>query len=116
MATTLPVIQGAECCTPLGAPAMTEEDAATTAAVLKALADPHRVRIFNLLANSSEPVCVCDITEYVNRSQPTVSFHLKKLMTAGLIDRRQHGTWAYYSLNRDAEERLRGLFDKEVVA
>ena len=109
--TGLPVLQAAECCTPLGQPAMSEEDARSTAAVFKALSDPHRVRIFNQLATSDAPVCVCDITDHIDLSQPTTSFHLKKLVSAGLLYREQRGTWAYYSINREVIGRLRGIFD-----
>lgn len=113
----LPVIQAAECCTPLGEPAMSEDDARTTAAVFKALADAHRVQIFNQLATSNSPVCVCDITDHIQLSQPTTSFHLKKLVSAGLLHREQRGTWAYYTINREVMGRLRSIFDiKEGVA
>src|SRR5919198_4965628 len=90
------------CCAPLAAPTLSAEEAAATAALFKALADPHRVRIVNLLASSPDPVCVCEFTGPLGLSQPTVSHHLKKLVQAGLIDREQRGTWAYYSLRRDA--------------
>ena len=74
--------------------------------VFKALADPHRVRIVNLLANADEPVCVCEFMPQLGLSQGTVSFHLKKLLDVGLLDREQRGTWAYYSLDRDALGRV----------
>lgn len=107
----------AECCTPLAASAMSEEDAETTAKVFKALADPHRVRIMNLLANSDDPVCACNLTPQVALSQPTVSFHLKKLVQAGLLEREQRGVWAYYSINREALGRLSTVFQlQEVVS
>jgi ArsR family transcriptional regulator len=94
------------CCAPLGAPALSDEQAEATARVFKALADPHRVKIVNLLATSPDPVCVCEFTGPLQLSQPTVSHHLKKLVAAGLLDREQRGTWAYYSLRRDAFDRL----------
>lgn len=92
---------------------MSEDEAGTTARVFKALADPHRVRIVNLLASAPAPVCVCDVTAEVGLSQPTVSFHLKKLVTAGLLDREQRGVWAYYSVNREAFERMGTVFRME---
>jgi ArsR family transcriptional regulator len=98
--------QPAECCAPLRATALSADEAAATAALFKALADPHRVRIVNLLAASDRPVCVCDLTAPLGIAQPTVSHHLKKLTSAGLLDREQRGTWAYYSLNADAMRRL----------
>ena len=97
------------CCTPLGAPSMSDEEAVATAALFKALSDPARVRIVNLLATADEPVCVCELVPALGLSQPTVSHHLKKLADVGLLDREPRGTWAYYSLNRDATERLGSL-------
>ena len=79
--------------------------------MFKALADPHRVRIVNLLANSTEPVCVCDFMPPLGLAQGTVSFHLKKLLDVGLLEREQRGTWAYYSLRPDALARLSILFE-----
>src|SRR4051794_23700663 len=87
-----------ECCTPVVAPGITDDQARMLATTFKALADPSRVRIVNLLANASEPVCVCEFMPQLALSQGTVSFHLKKLLDAGLLDREQRGTWAYYSL------------------
>jgi len=101
----------ATCCTPLGAPSLTDDQAQATARLFKALADPHRVKIINLLATSPDPVCVCEFTEPLGLSQPTVSHHLKKLMDAGLLDREQRGTWAYYSLRPDALGGLAAALD-----
>jgi ArsR family transcriptional regulator len=101
----------AACCTPLGAPSLTDDQAQATAQLFKALADPHRVKILNLLATSPDPVCVCEFTEPLGLSQPTVSHHLKKLVQAGLLEREQRGTWAYYSLNHDALGRLAAVAD-----
>jgi ArsR family transcriptional regulator len=101
----------AACCAPLGAPSLSDDQAHATARLFKALADPHRVKIVNLLATSPDPVCVCELTEPLGVSQPTVSHHLKKLVQAGLLDRKQRGTWAYYSLNRDALGRLAAVAD-----
>jgi ArsR family transcriptional regulator len=103
----------AACCVPLAAPDMTARDAEATASLFKALADPHRVRIVNLLAVSGEAVCVCDLTLTLGLSQATVSFHMKKLVDAGLLDRDQRGVWAYYSLRADAARRLKGVLRLE---
>jgi ArsR family transcriptional regulator len=103
----------AACCAPLAATGMSEGDAETTAEVFKALGDPTRVRIVNLLANAPGPVCVCDLTDEVELSQPTVSFHLKKLVSAGLLEREQRGVWAFYSVNREALGRLATIFTME---
>lgn len=101
----------AACCSPLGAPGLSHEDAVVTATLFKALADPHRVRILNLLAASGRPACVCDLVEPLGIAQPTVSHHLKKLTTAGLLRREQRGTWAYYSLDPTALRRLADVAD-----
>jgi len=94
------------CCAPLAAPTLTQEEAGATAELFKALADPARVRIVNLLATSGEPVCACELYEPLGLAQPTVSHHLKKLTDAGLLEREQRGKWAYFSLQRDAVEKL----------
>jgi ArsR family transcriptional regulator, arsenate/arsenite/antimonite-responsive transcriptional repressor len=99
------------CCAPLGAASLSNAEAVATARLFKALADPHRVKIINLLATSPDPVCVCEFTGPLELSQPTVSHHLKKLVQAGLLDREQRGTWAYYRLNRDALGRLAAVAD-----
>jgi ArsR family transcriptional regulator len=101
----------AACCAPLGAPSLSDSEVEATARLFKALADPHRVRIVNLLATSPNPVCVCDFMGPLGLSQPTVSHHLKKLVVAGLLEREQRGVWAYYSLNRDALGRLAAVAD-----
>jgi ArsR family transcriptional regulator, arsenate/arsenite/antimonite-responsive transcriptional repressor len=79
-----------------------EEQAVATAELFKALADPTRVRIVNVLATTDEPVCGCELIEPLGLSQPTVSHHLTKLLDAGLLEREQRGRWAYFSLSRDA--------------
>jgi len=107
----LPIARPAECCPAIAAVPISDSDATVTSSLFKALSDPHRVKIVNLLATSEEPVCVCDVTEAIGLSQPTTSFHLKKLVTSGLIDREQRGVWGYYSLNRRALGRLSGVFD-----
>jgi ArsR family transcriptional regulator, arsenate/arsenite/antimonite-responsive transcriptional repressor len=99
------------CCAPLGAASLSDSEVEATARLFKALADPNRVRIVNLLATSPDPVCVCEFTGPLGLSQPTVSHHLKKLVAAGLLEREQRGTWAYYSLNRDALGRLAAVAD-----
>ncbi|MBI3647359.1 MAG: helix-turn-helix transcriptional regulator [Actinobacteria bacterium] len=98
------------CCPPIAGAHLSEQEASTTAALCKALADPSRVLIVNHLASAGAPVCVCDFTALLGVSQPTVSFHLKKLVDSGLLVREQRGVWAYYSLNRPAVERLSGVF------
>jgi ArsR family transcriptional regulator len=90
---------------------LSDEEAEATAALFRALGDPARVRILNALATTAEPVCVCELIEPLELSQPTVSHHLKKLTNAGLLEREQRGKWAYYSLNPEATSTLAALLD-----
>lgn len=101
------------CCAPLGAAQLSDAEAAATAGLFKALADPARVRIVNELAHRGGEVCVCEWTELLGLTQPTVSHHLKVLLRAGLLDREERGTWAYYSLDHDAMRRLAAVTDVE---
>ena len=99
---TLPAI----CCGPSTEPlAVHQRD--QFAAKFKALADPTRVAIINCLASADE-VCVCNLTESFELSQPTISHHLKILREAGLVDASRRGTWAYYRLVPEAIDELRG--------
>jgi ArsR family transcriptional regulator, arsenate/arsenite/antimonite-responsive transcriptional repressor len=104
------------CCRPLDDDGLSAKDAEATAAVFKALSDPARVRIVNLLARNPEPVCVCELTPAVGLSQPTVSHHLKKLVQAGLLHREQRGVWAFYTLDRDGLARAATVFELEGAA
>ena len=104
-------VEPVSCCAPLAAPVLSDEEAAATAELFKALADPARVRIVNLLATAGEPVCACNLNDPVGLAQPTVSHHLKKLVDAGLLEREQRGKWAYFSLKRDAVEKLAAVAD-----
>ncbi len=98
----LPVI----CCGP-GTEPLSEPERDELAARFKALADPTRVAIVNRLA-AAEEVCVCDLTETFELSQPTISHHLKILREAGLVESTRRGTWAYYRLVPEAVNALRG--------
>jgi ArsR family transcriptional regulator, arsenate/arsenite/antimonite-responsive transcriptional repressor len=109
----LPLLGSTACCRPLDEDGMTSDEAEATAAIFKALSDPARVRIVNLLARNPEPVCVCELTPAIGLSQPTVSHHLKKLVQAGLLRRERRGTWAYYSLDREALSRAAAILDLE---
>jgi ArsR family transcriptional regulator, arsenate/arsenite/antimonite-responsive transcriptional repressor len=101
-----------ECCPPLREPALSDADADGLEQVFKALADRHRVRILNrLLQADGEAVCVCDFEALLGLKQPTVSYHLKQLLRAGLIRREKRGSFAYFSLVPDAFERVRALLD-----
>ncbi len=78
-------------------PTLDAEQTATLADRLKALADPTRLRMLDLLAQQSAPLCVCEITDQFELHQPTISHHLRILREAGLIRGERRGTWAYYS-------------------
>jgi ArsR family transcriptional regulator len=104
-----------ECCAPLAAEVLDQEQAEATAELFKALADPARVRIVNALAQSDEPVCACEFEPALGLAQSTVSHHLKKLTDAGLLEREQRGKWAYFSLRPEAVERLAVVADLKGV-
>ena len=112
MTDTMTAIAG---CAALAAPVLSNEEAEATARLFAALGDPHRVKIVNLLATNREPVCVCNLTRPLGLAQPTVSHHMKKLVDAGLLERKQRGKWAFFSLNREAVSKLAGLIDLEGV-
>jgi ArsR family transcriptional regulator len=99
------------CCQPLAAPSISDEEIESTAMLFKALSDPARVRIVNVLAQTPEPVCACEFEPALGLSQPTVSHHLKKLTEAGLLEREQRGKWAYFSLKREAIDKLAAVAD-----
>lgn len=84
---------------PLAGEPIKRNDAEKLAGVLKALADPARLRLLSLIQSSPEgEACVCDLTEPIGLSQPTVSHHLRILTEAGLLEREKRGVWAYYRL------------------
>ncbi len=87
------------CCKPLLAGALAEDEAVALAAVLRALADPVRVRLVSIIgASASGEVCACDLPALLGRSQPTMSHHLSHLVRAGIIEREQRGRWAWFRL------------------
>lgn len=106
--TDLPVL---DCCTPLAGASLDEERAAELETVIKALADRHRLRIVNLLLRAGgEPVCVCEVQPLLGLSQGTVSYHLKLLRDAGLIERETRGTYSYFRLVPGALDSVRDVF------
>lgn len=88
---------------------MSAEQADRVAGLMKALADPIRLRLMSMIAASSE-LCVCELMVPFDVSQPTISHHLKVLRSARLVDCERRGTWVYYWAQRDALDALRGLF------
>ena len=110
MSTTELTMLPVACCAPLSEATMSPDEADAAATLFKALADPHRVLIMNRLLACGDAVCVCELNEDLDLSQPTVSFHLKKLVAAGLLAREQRGTWAYYSVVPETMDQLAQLF------
>jgi ArsR family transcriptional regulator len=104
------------CCAPLDAPTLSDEEAEATAKLLKALADPARLKIVNAIATRDEAVCACDFAPLLGLTQATVSHHLKRLTDAGLLEREQRGKWAYFSLDPEAPSRLAGVVRYPEVA
>nr|WP_307836067.1 metalloregulator ArsR/SmtB family transcription factor [Phycicoccus sonneraticus] len=91
---------------------LTREDAERSAALLKAVADPVRLRLLSAIrATDAGEACVCDLTDLVGLAQPTVSHHLKVLTEAGLLERERRGTWAWFRLVPSRLADVRGIFD-----
>ena len=106
MKTDLPLLA---CCTPL-ANDLTEIEAAELESLFGALADKNRVKIVSMLLKAGEACCVCDLEPELRINQPTVSYHLKRLLDVGLVEREKRGTFAYYRLAPEAIGRVRALF------
>ena len=106
MPALLPLLQSDDtstCCSTVATDALTVEQADAIARTFKALGDPTRVRLLSLIAASpAGEACICDLTEPVGLSQPTVSHHMKLLVDAGLATREQRGRWAYFRVVTDA--------------
>jgi ArsR family transcriptional regulator len=105
-----------DCCSPLVQPTLTQAEATELERLFKAIADRHRVRILNLLASSDEAVCVCKIMPALGLAQPTVSYHLKLLVEAGLLERERRGRFSFYALAPGALARLGDLVGGPVGA
>jgi ArsR family transcriptional regulator, arsenate/arsenite/antimonite-responsive transcriptional repressor len=114
MSNSVPVVLGADgplACTPLSQEPMTEEHAAQVVSLLKAVADPVRLRLMSLvLSHAGGEACVCDLTPAFELSQPTISHHLKVLHEAGLLDREKRGVWVYYRARPEALAAITSLF------
>lgn len=104
------------CCAPLSGPALSEHEAVELAGVFKALSDPVRLRLLNMIASAEGgEACVCDLTGSFELTAPTISHHLKVLRQAGLIDGERRGTWVYYQAVPERLTRLSGLFALPVL-
>jgi ArsR family transcriptional regulator, arsenate/arsenite/antimonite-responsive transcriptional repressor len=97
---------GEPCCEPVVYPDVEREQAVRMAGVAKALADPVRLQLVDVLRKHAGKVCVCELVPLFDLSQPTVSHHLKVLRDAGLVDSERRGLWAYYYVLPNALEEL----------
>ena len=98
------------CCTPLLREPIGADQAADLARLLKALADPTRLRLVSMVAaHKGGEACVCDLTVPLGLTQPTISHHLKILVDAGIFAREKRGVWAYYSLVPGAMDALAAM-------
>lgn len=98
--------KSAPCCALLRAPSLTVEQAESLADRLKAVADPTRLRILDLLVQQPEPLCVCDITPQFPQNQPTISHHLKLLRDARLVQSEKRGIWSYFWATEEGRNTL----------
>lgn len=105
-------------CTPLAREPITTEQAEGVTRLLKALADPVRLRLMSMVLSheGGEACAMCDLTEGFDLSQSTLSHHLKVLHDAGLLDRDKRGVWVYYKARPDAMGALRTLFSSDLSA
>jgi len=102
--------ESAACCSPLATQPLTAEQAGQVAPLLKALADPVRLRLMSLVAShQGGEACVCELNGAFNLSQPTISHHMKVLHEAGLVDRDKRGVWVYYRARPEALASLGSL-------
>ena len=105
MPKTLPLtpVETVACCSPLTSEPITLEQAERIAPLVKALADPVRLRLLSLIAShAGQEACVCDLNDAFDLSQPTISHHLKLLHGSGLLEREKRGVWVYYRVNQVA--------------
>jgi ArsR family transcriptional regulator len=99
------------CCAPAGGDPISSDSADDLAAGFKALGDPHRVAMVDLLIRAGEPVCVVDIERHMPLAQSTVSYHLKALVAAGVFSRERRGRWSYYTVRPDRLAQLAEVLD-----
>jgi len=100
--------KGEPCCEPVVYPDIEREQAERMAIVAKALGDPIRMQLVDVLRRHAGKVCVCELVPLFDLSQPTVSHHLKVLREAGVVGSERQGLWAYYYVENDALEELTG--------
>lgn len=96
-------VEAVACCSPVTREPLSADAAERIAPLVKAIADPHRLRLLSLVASHADgEACVCDLNDAFDLSQPTISHHLKLLHEAGLLDREKRGVWVYYRVNAAA--------------
>jgi ArsR family transcriptional regulator len=101
-------LPGERCCQPVVYPDVDRDRAVRMAAVAKALGDPVRLQLVDVLRRHAGKVCVCELVPLFDLAQPTVSHHLKVLRDAGIVASERQGLWAYYFVIPDVLEELRG--------
>src|SRR6476619_3427793 len=100
---SLTPVEAVACCSPLTQEPLSHDQAERIAPLLKALADPVRLRLLSLVASHQDgEACVCDLNDAFDLSQPTISHHLTVLHEAGLLDRSKRGVWVYYRIRTEA--------------
>ncbi|MEU5864030.1 metalloregulator ArsR/SmtB family transcription factor [Nonomuraea sp. NPDC047529] len=105
------IVPTGQCCAPIAREPLGETDAAELAMLLKAVADPVRLRLLSMIgSHAGGEACVCDLTGTFDLTAPTISHHLKVLRTAGLIDGERRGTWVYYRIIPEVVNKLGALF------
>ena len=101
--TVLSPVETAACCSPLSREPLSQPAAEAIAPLMKALADPARLRLLSLVAShEGGEACICDLNPALDLSQPTISHHLKVLHEVGLLDREKRGVWVYYRVRPHA--------------
>jgi ArsR family transcriptional regulator len=104
------------CCSPLVRPQLADEDAVELERLFRALADRHRLKVVNMLAQADgQAICVCDFQDALGLKQPTVSYHLKQLVDAGVLARERRGRFAFYSLHVGVLDRIAELVRPQAV-
>ena len=98
-----------DCCVPVGHARLSDGQAEELERLFRSVADRHRLKVLSILADADDAVCVCAMVPELGLAQPTVSYHLKQLAEAGIVEREKRGTYAYYRLAPGALERLGGL-------
>jgi ArsR family transcriptional regulator len=107
---SLTPVEAVACCSPVTREPLSADAAERIAPLLKAIADPVRLRLLSLVASHADgEACVCDLNDAFELSQPTISHHLKLLHEAGLLDREKRGVWVYYRVRADALRDVAGL-------